>query len=91
MGVLEAMAAALPVISTPVGGIPEAVIDGQNGFLVAPGDSAALADKLLLLANNMELWWAASRASSLLAETEFSMHGVEQQLRDLYADLGVMV
>lgn len=91
MGVLEGMAAGLPVISTPVGGIPEAVIDGQNGFLVAPGDSATLAEKLLLLANNMELWRAASRASSLLAETEFSMHGVEQQLRDLYADLGVMV
>ena len=40
--VLEAMAAAVPVIATNVGGTGELVIDGENGLLVRPGDDAGL-------------------------------------------------
>jgi len=40
--ILEAMAWRLPVVATPVGGIPEAVIDGKTGFLVEAGDIDAL-------------------------------------------------
>jgi glycosyltransferase involved in cell wall biosynthesis len=48
--ILEAAAAGLPVISTRLAGIPEMVIDGETGILVAPGDNEALAkaiDELL--------------------------------------------
>jgi colanic acid/amylovoran biosynthesis glycosyltransferase len=41
--IMEAMAAGLPVIATPIGGIPEMVVDNATGILVAPGDSVALA------------------------------------------------
>jgi glycosyltransferase involved in cell wall biosynthesis len=41
--VVEALAVGCPVIATAVGGVPEVVRDGENGLLVAPGDSAALA------------------------------------------------
>lgn len=46
---LEAMAAGLPVIASRVGGLPEAVIDGETGLLVPPGDAAALTAALARL------------------------------------------
>jgi glycosyltransferase involved in cell wall biosynthesis len=45
--VLEAMAAAVPVVATAVGGTPEVIEDGVEGYLVQAGDPAALADRIL--------------------------------------------
>ncbi len=50
--ILEAMALARPVVSTKLAGIPELVIDGITGLLVAPGDSEGLADALDKLVRN---------------------------------------
>ena len=45
--VLEALSTALPVVTTTVGGIPEMIDSGRNGFLVHPSNSRELADRIL--------------------------------------------
>lgn len=54
MSVIEAMASALPVITTPVGGIPELIEDGKTGLLFPAGDADALAKRISFLLNNKE-------------------------------------
>lgn len=49
IAILEAMAYAHPVISTPVGGIPEVVKNGQNGMLVKPGDTQNIAEAINII------------------------------------------
>lgn len=46
IALLEAAACAVPIVASRAGGMPEAVEDGLNGFLIAPGDAHALADRL---------------------------------------------
>jgi glycosyltransferase involved in cell wall biosynthesis len=46
LAVIEAQAAGVPVVATPVGGIRETVIDGETGWLVPPRDAAALAERI---------------------------------------------
>ncbi|MCA8973196.1 MAG: glycosyltransferase family 4 protein [Planctomycetes bacterium] len=51
---IEAMALGVPVVSTPISGIPELVRDGDTGFLCAPGCAAALADTLQRVLSDRE-------------------------------------
>ncbi|MDD5458678.1 MAG: glycosyltransferase family 4 protein [Phycisphaerae bacterium] len=55
IGLLEAMSYGLVPITTPVGGIPDVIQDEQNGFLIEPGNSEALAEAINLLIHNKDL------------------------------------
>ncbi|MTJ48421.1 glycosyltransferase family 4 protein [Dolichospermum sp. UHCC 0259] len=55
MAILEAMGWGLPIISTPVGGIPELVITNKNGWLVTPGNIKQLSQVMQSLVENEEL------------------------------------
>lgn len=68
---VEAAAAGLPLIGGRVGGIRDAVRDGENGFLVDGKDPAAVAEALVRVLDP-ELRQRMGRASRKLAETEFS-------------------
>jgi glycosyltransferase involved in cell wall biosynthesis len=87
LAVLEAMAHGLPVVATRVGGIPEAVIDGQTGFLVAPGDPAALAAALARALETGDRGNSFGSAGRARAEAEFSVERMAQRYRQRYAEL----
>jgi glycosyltransferase involved in cell wall biosynthesis len=50
--IIEALAAGRPVVATNVGGVPDVVDEGETGFLVRPGDTSAIAERLEILARN---------------------------------------
>ncbi len=55
VSVIESLAARTPVVATSVGGVPDVVRDGEDGFLVESGATGALADRLARLARDPEL------------------------------------
>jgi len=84
MAILEAMAAGLPIVATHVGGVPEVVQDGYNGFLVAPGDIEALAARLAILATDPDLRAAMGERSRESAERELDVRQYADRLVALY-------
>jgi glycosyltransferase involved in cell wall biosynthesis len=52
---LEAMASGTPVVASRIGGLAEVVVDGETGFLVPPGDTEALGDRLARLVSDRRL------------------------------------
>jgi glycosyltransferase involved in cell wall biosynthesis len=68
---LEAMAVGLPVITTPVGAIPEIIEDGHNGFLIQPGDHAALAKHIIHLLDDRPLGLRMGLANRQLIRDHF--------------------
>lgn len=69
--VVEAMAAGLPVVSTPIVGIPEAVVDGVTGRLVPEKDAATLAAALVELLEDRNRAAAMARAARVRVEEQF--------------------
>ncbi len=55
LGVAEGMSAGLPVIATRIGGLPELVSEGVNGYLFEPKDYGALAERIVMLAEDEAL------------------------------------
>ena len=84
MSILEAMAARLPVIATPVGGIPDLVRDGYNGFLVPPGDISALVLKLETLVRDQVLRETMGRRGQEIVNKEFGVEHYVKRLLALY-------
>lgn len=91
MSILEAMAAGLPILSTPIAGIPEAVTDGVEGFLVPPGDTVALAARLEQLLTEPGLACRMGEAARRKVETTFSAETILPKIERLYAELGAPV
>lgn len=90
MSVLEAMAAGLPVLATSVGGIPEAVADGVEGFLVQPGDVDALATRLAQLLQDEALARRMGEAARRKVESTFSSDAVLPEVERLYREMGFL-
>ncbi len=72
IAVLEAISYGLPVIATDVGDMASAVRDGENGFLVKPGDVSALADGIMEITEDADQYTQMSAKSKEIAWDEFS-------------------
>lgn len=86
ISVLEAMSYHLPIISTTVGGIPEILTDGDNGFIMEPGDKAALTNAIDALLNDIDLRKKMGKRSAEIVVPHLPDY-VEKQLTELYKRL----
>jgi glycosyltransferase involved in cell wall biosynthesis len=84
---IEAMATGTPVLATRVGGIPEIVTDGENGWLVESGDTAALASKLLELSHDRKALSHAAERAQRETCPRFSLQRFQGDLANLYDEL----
>jgi glycosyltransferase involved in cell wall biosynthesis len=85
--VLEAMAMAIPVVATRIGGLEEQVADGVTGVLVAPGNAGALADGLDALIRDAHLQRAMGERGRASVEQRFSFASTLDAYQQLYQDL----
>jgi sugar transferase (PEP-CTERM/EpsH1 system associated) len=85
--ILEAMASAVPVVATDVGGNPEIVSDETTGLLFQRGDFRTLAAKFALLATNPALCRKLGDSGRRRAQTEFGLDNMMARYKALYMNL----
>ncbi|MDQ0160711.1 N-acetyl-alpha-D-glucosaminyl L-malate synthase BshA [Alkalibacillus salilacus] len=81
---LEAMSQGVPCIGTNVGGIPEVIEDGKNGFLCPLGDLECVATNAIALLQNDALWEAQSLHAQQTVENHFQTKHIVKQYEELY-------
>lgn len=81
---LESMAFEKPVVATRVGGVPDVIRDGKNGFLVPPGDPRVMADKVAFLLADSELRHRMGIAGRDLMVNEYSDRRMVSQMDEFY-------
>jgi phosphatidylinositol alpha-1,6-mannosyltransferase len=86
---LEAMAFAKPLIGAAAGGIPDVVEDGENGFLVSPGDKEQLANALQRLVTNKGLCIELGRRGAEIVRTKYRFEGFCTELQAILRGCGL--
>ena len=84
---LEALACGLPSVATDVGGIPEVIEDGYNGFLVQVGDTYAATEKALLLLRDDKLRTTFRENGLVTAADKFHSSTIVNQYEKLYYEV----
>lgn len=85
MGVLDAWAYGIPCVVTPVGGLPDIVVDGENALVFPVGDVVMLARQLEKMISDNILREKISNASLDLAKTTFNIVYINKKLDEIYA------
>jgi glycosyltransferase involved in cell wall biosynthesis len=84
---IEAMGLGKPLVATVGGGVPEIVIDGETGFLVPPGDDAAMARALGTLLRSAELRATMGERGRRRVHGHFSVERFAREIEAVYAEV----
>jgi len=87
VSLLQAAAAGVPIVGAGAGGIPEIVRDSVNGYLVSPGDAAALIDPVTRLLTDAELAAGFGEAGRRIVEERFSIEAMVAGNLEIYRQL----
>jgi glycosyltransferase involved in cell wall biosynthesis len=85
---LEALAAGLPLVATAVGGLPNLIDEGRNGFLVPPGDEGALRNRLLAIRADMPGARVVGERGRVHVSERHSNAEMTRRYMSLYAEMG---
>lgn len=86
---LEAMSLSVPVIATPVGGIPDFLRDGETGWFCKVKDPHSIAEKIKFVfaeSNKNKVWQVIERAKKLVEE-EYNWGGIASKMRNIFFKL----
>jgi glycosyltransferase involved in cell wall biosynthesis len=83
----QALAVGTPVVASTVGGSPELIRDGENGRLVPPGDSRALADAILALLREPDRARAMARAGQAMVRERYTIDATMARTTAVYRGL----
>ena len=87
VSVLEAMGASLPVVTTPVGGLPDLIEHGINGILITPGDITQLSEALMSLITDLKNSIKIANAGYETVKNHYSQEVVMPLLNQIYQSL----
>jgi glycosyltransferase involved in cell wall biosynthesis len=85
--ILEAMALGLPIVATAVGGVGEALVDGDSGVLIAPRDAGALARALSELLDEPRKMSALGARALGRARELFTLESMARDIEQVYSEL----
>jgi glycosyltransferase involved in cell wall biosynthesis len=85
--IIESFACGTPVVATKVGGIPEQIENGKNGFLVGPGDAEGMAARIRDILDNEELGIKIGQSAAETARTKFGLTRMIEDYLSWYEDI----
>ena len=87
MGVLDAWAYGIPCVVTPVGGIPDIIVDGENGLVFNVGDVNELAGKLQKIISDQTLRESIVTKQDKYVKETFNVNSLNKNLEEIYIGL----
>jgi glycosyltransferase involved in cell wall biosynthesis len=85
--VLEAMAVGLPVVGTDTGGVADAIVEGETGYVVDPGDTDALGTRITELCSDDEKRQQMSKAARTYIREHHDWQYITSELDDVYREI----
>jgi len=87
LSVMEAMASGLPIVSTAVGGVPDLLANGREGFLVPPGDVTGFSGSMTYLLRDVGTRRSMGKAAAQRAKQDFDVSRMVRSYEQLYENL----